>query len=338
MITRLLLFALLLVFGVQSGLATPSRLQHFIYFGRDRDRLPDHPSLQLKRFVGAQIIYSWKELEPRQDTYQFEAIEADLRLLKAHGLKLWIQLQDATFRPNNQAVPAYIMQEPEFNGGANPQYDDTGKVEGWVARRWDPAVRARFQKLLQELGQRYDGVIAGINLQETAIGISENDPIRAPGFTAEGYRDGIRQNMTALKRAFPRSVVMQYANFMPGEALPENNRDFLASIYDHGEALDIALGTPDLLPRRPYQQAHAYRFMRKKKAAGKLKIGVAVQDGNYRGKTGDTPDPVPGETWPNLVPTLVDYAEQTLGVTYMFWSIQEPYFTKDVIPFLAPPR
>ena len=338
MITRILRFVLLLVFSVQLGLAAPSCLQHFVYFGRDRDRLSDHPSLQLQRFVGAQIIYSWKELEPRKDAYEFDAIEADLRILNAHGLKLWIQLQDATFRPTNQAVPAYIMQEPEFNGGANPQYDDTGKVEGWVARRWDPAVRERFQRLLEALGQRYDGVIAGINLQETAIGISENDPIKAPGFSAASYRDGIRHNMTALKRAFPKSVVMQYANFMPGEALPHNNRGFLASIFDHGEALDIAIGTPDLLPKRPYQQAHAYRFMREKKAAGKLKIGVAVQDGNYRSKTGDTPDPKPGETWTNLVPTLADYAEQTLGVTYMFWSIQEPYFTQDVIPYLSPSR
>jgi hypothetical protein len=36
------------------------------------------------------------------------------------------------------------------------------------------------------------------------------------GFTPEAYRDAVMTNMLALKRAFPRSVAMQYANFMPG--------------------------------------------------------------------------------------------------------------------------
>ena len=37
-----------------------------------------------------------------------------------------------------------------------------------------------------KLGERYDGVIAGINLQETAIGISEEGFAKAPGFSYLG--------------------------------------------------------------------------------------------------------------------------------------------------------
>jgi hypothetical protein len=313
----------------------PLRTHNFAFFARDRELLPNHPFLKNERFDGSQITYSWKQLERGEDGYEFEDIESDLKVLKAHNMKLWIQLQDTTFTPNNQAVPAYILKRKEYNGGANPQYGNDGKVEGWVARRWDPAVQARFHKLIMKLGERYDGVIAGINLQETAIGISEEGVAKAPGFSYLGYRDAIKQNMLALKNAFKTSVSMQYVNFMPGESLPEVDKGLMKSLFDYGEEIGIAIGAPDLMPKKPFQQAHAYKFMREKKKAEKLIVGIAVQDGNYRGETGDSAPPKPGETWPDIVPELANYAKQTLGASYVFWSIQEPYFSKNVIPFFS---
>jgi hypothetical protein len=308
---------------------------HFVFFGRDRELLPNHAFLQNKRFEGAQITYSWKQLEHGEDGYEFDDIDADLKILKAHSMKLWIQLQDTTFIPTKKAVPGYIIERKEFNGGANEQYSDDGKVEGWVARRWDPAVQARFQKLFIKLAERYDGVIAGINLQESAIGISEDGIAKASGFTYLGYRDAIEKNMLALKKAFSSSVTMQYVNFMPGESLPEIDKGLLKSLFDYGEQIGVAIGAPDLMPKRPFQQAHAYKFMQEKKKAGNLTIGIAVQDGNYRGETGDSARPKPGEIWPDIVPELANYAKETLGASYVFWSIQEPYFSENVIPFFS---
>jgi hypothetical protein len=316
------------------GQSPESQGHHYVFFGRDRELLAGHSFLEMHRFEGAQITYAWKQLEPAKDEYEFGEIDADLRTLRAHNKKLWIQLQDATFMPANQAVPRYILNEPEFNGGANPQYNDEGRIEGWVARRWDAAVRQRFDKLLAKLGERYDGIIAGINLQETAIGISEEGISKAPGFSYPGYRDGIKSNMGALRRAFKQSVPMQYVNFMPGEALPEIDRGLVRSLFEHGETIGVAIGAPDLLPKRPFQQAHAYRFMKEKKG-GPLTIGIAIQDGNYRGETGDTDPPKTGEKWPDIVPELARYARETLGARYVFWSIQEPYFSANVIPFFA---
>lgn len=308
---------------------------NFVFFARDRELLPNHAFLTNKRFEGAQITYSWKQLERGEDGYEFEDIDADLKILKAHHKELWIQLQDTTFMPNNQAVPAYLMKRKEYNGGANPQYGDDGKVEGWVARRWDPAVQARFHKLFGKLAERYDGVIAGINLQETAIGISEEGISKAPGFTYQGYRDAIKTNMLALKKAFKTSVVMQYVNFMPGESLPRVDKGLVKSLFDYGEEIGVAIGAPDLMPKKPFQQAHAYKFMQEKKQAGKLTIGIAIQDGNYHGETGDAPRPKPGETWPDIVPALAEYAKETLGASYVYWCIQEPYFSENVIPFFS---
>lgn len=333
-ITSVILGAVALTWPVGAEPAPGNRTHNFVFFAKERELLPNHPCLKIKGFDGAQITYSWKQLERGKDVYEYEDIDADLKILKLHGMKLWIQLQDATFMPTRQAVPAYIMKGKEYHGGANPQYNEEDKVDGWVARRWDPAVQARFHKLIAKLAERYDGVIAGINLQETAIGISEEGIAQAPGFTYLGYRDAIKRNMLALKKAFNTSVVMQYVNFMPGEALPEIDKGLLKSLFDYGEEIGVAVGAPDLMPKKPYQQAHAYKFMQEKKRPGKLTLGIAVQDGNYFGETGKA-QLKPGEAWPDIVPELANYAKETLGASYLFWSIQEPYFSQNVIPFFS---
>jgi hypothetical protein len=177
-------------------------------------------------------------------------------------------------------------------------------------------------------------VIAGINLQETAIDITEDGITAAPGFTYLGYRDAIKKNMLAMKKVFKTSVAMQYVNFMPGESLPELDKGLMKSLFDYGEEIGVAIGAPDLMPKKPYQQAHAYKFMKEKKNAGKLTMGIAVQDGNYFGETGAA-QPKSGEPSPDIVPELANYAKETLGSSYVFWCIQEPYFSRNVIPFFS---
>jgi hypothetical protein len=248
----LLILTAVAVTWLADGEQSPGNKTHnFVFFAKERELLPNHPFLKIKRFEGAQITYSWKQLERGKDAYEYDDIDADIKILKIHNMKLWIQLQDATFMPNRQAVPVYIMREKEYNGGANPQYNEDDKVEGWVARRWDPAVQGRFHKLIAKLAERYDGVIAGINLQETAIGISEDGIAQAPGFTYLGYRDAIKKNMLALKKAFKTSVVMQYVNFMPGESLPQLDKGLMKSLFDYGEEIGVAVGAPDLMPKKP---------------------------------------------------------------------------------------
>ena len=114
--------------------------------------------------------------------------------------------------------------------------------KGWVARRWDGAVQVRFQKLLKELGKEFDGKIEGINLAETSVDFGETGRLYPKGFTAEIYRDAIVTNMAAAKGGFPRSVVMQYANFMPGEWLPESDQGLLKSVYARAKELGVAMG------------------------------------------------------------------------------------------------
>lgn len=297
---------------------------NFVFFGADRESIANPAFLQTRALAGAQIGYSWKSLEPTKDSYDFSAIQQDLDFLESKGKKLWVQLYDVTFDDSRVNVPRYLQEDPRYHGGADRQYSDSGAPEGWVARRWDPAVRERFQKLLLALGRSFDGRITGINLSETAVGISTSGPAAPADFTYAGYRDGILENMKALKQAFPKSIAVQYANFMPGEWLPYEDHSFLASVYRYARKIGVGVGGPDLLPYKKGQMDHAYRFIHD--ARGAMPVAVAVQDGNY--------DHIDPRTMRQVsVPEIAAFAKDYLKADFVFWCTQEPYFSRDVVPY-----
>lgn len=297
-------------------------IQHFVYFARDREAIIDHSFLQYPVFKGAQIMYPWKDFEPQKGKYDFTILKRDYEYLKKFGKKIFIQLQDVSFNPNYKAIPDYLFTG-EYNGGATFQYNDAGKPEGWVAKRWNKNVRERFALLLQALGNEFDGKIEGINLQETSIGVKDSS------FSEQGYISGLKENMLALKKAFPKSTTMIYANFTPGEWLPWNDKGYLRSLYQYGEEIGVGLGGPDLMVTRKGQLNHALKFMHEGKYT--VPLGIAVQDGNYFGKTGDEKDDSEKGSRLNLVPLLHAFAKDFLKVKYMFWASQAPYFNNDVL-------
>lgn len=307
-------------------------VHHYVFFGQDREKIREASSfLETKALEGAQVTYSWRQLEPGKDEYDFSAVRDDLAFLNSKGKKLFIQLQDVTFSESRINVPRYLLRDPQYNGGADKQYlikgddEEHAAVGGWMARRWDPAVQERFHKLLSALGKEFDGRIEGINLDETAFDIGTSGRLFPKGFSFETYRDAIITNMKALKRAFPKSVVMQYANFMPGEWLPGSDKGYLRSVYKAAKELKVGVGGPDLLPHRPGQLNHSYPLIRD--AAGVVPTGVAVQDGNYEDLNPKTGERV-------TVPELLKFATEYLKVDYIFWCTQEPYYSGQVIPFL----
>ncbi|MTI26907.1 hypothetical protein E1163_18265 [Fulvivirga kasyanovii] len=308
-----------------------NNIEHFVYFAKDRQSLKDHPLLSHPMFKGAQIMYTWKELEPQKDRYDFSSIIEDYLYLEKHNKKLFIQLQDATFNPKYIAIPSYLLTDT-YGGGATIQYNDGYEGEGWVAKRWNKQVRERFALLIEALGATLDGKIEGINLQETAIGVNtETDT----SFSEEAYLSGLKANMVALKKAFPTSTTMIYANFMPGEWLPYDDKGYLRSIYVYGETIGVGLGAPDLMITRKGQLNHALALMHEGDYT--VPVGIAVQDGNYIGKTGadqdydETHEKGKGSR-SNIVPLLHAFAKDFLKVKYMFWTNQEPYFREDVLP------
>src|SRR5205807_4716582 len=225
-----------LFISICCGSATAEGVHHYVFFNRDREKISDAAFLNTEAFEGAQLKYTWREIEPEKDAYDFSAIRQDWRFLNSKSKKLFIQLQDSSFDPTVVNVPRYLLNDAQYHGGADRQYSIEGDDEehavpaGWVARRWDPAVQERFHKLLFGLGKEFDGKIEGINLPETAVDFGETGRLFPPGFTRESYRDAIIANMQALKRAFPKSVTMQYANFML-EAKDDTDHANLRTIY-----------------------------------------------------------------------------------------------------------
>ena len=306
-------------------------IRHFVYFSRDREAIIGHPFLTHTMFKGAQIMYSWKNFEAQKGQYDFSILKEDYEYLKKYGKKIFIQLQDATFNPDYKAIPEYVYTD-EYGGGAVLQYNDEGKPEGWVAKRWNKKVRERFALLLRALGKEFDGKIEGINLQETAIGVSQKTD---SSFSEQEYINGLKANMLALKKSFSYSATMIYANFMPGEWLPGDDKGYLRSIYRYGEEIGVGLGGPDLMVTRKGQLNHAYTLMHEGQYT--VPIGIAIQDGNYAGNTGAdlnyNKDADKREKLRNnIIPLLHGFAKDFLRVSYMFWVNQDPYFKEDVMP------
>ncbi|MCA6367056.1 MAG: hypothetical protein IM631_18570 [Cytophagales bacterium] len=297
-------------------------IQHFVYFARDRELIIDHTLLLHPMFKGAQIMYSWRDFETKKGKYDFAILKEDYDYLKSYKKKLFVQIQDVTFNPKYKGVPDYLLTA-EYDSGVAKQYNDDGSSGGWVAKRWNKRVRARFKLLIQALGKEFDGKIEGINLQETSI------DVRDPSFSELEYVNALKENMLALKKSFPTSTTMIYANFIPGEWRPGNDKGYLRGIYQYGENIGVGLGGPDLMVKRKGQLNHTLAMMHEGHYT--VPLGIAVQDGNYIGETGDIDDETKKSVHNNIVPLLHAFAKDFLKINYMFWVDQEPYFKTDVL-------
>src|ERR1044072_1524536 len=82
--------ALLLIQAVLASTATNTvsvlsakSVHHYVFFGMDRERIKEAKSfLETPAFEGAQIAYSWRQLEQGKDNYDFSLIREDLAVLK----------------------------------------------------------------------------------------------------------------------------------------------------------------------------------------------------------------------------------------------------------------
>lgn len=201
------MLSILLALALQTG------PHHYVYFNLDRARIRDAPFLETPAIEGAQIKYTWRQLEPEAGVYDFSAIREDFQFLTEHKKKLFIQLQDVSFDSARINVPTYLMTDPQYHGGIAPQHEGASRQNlGWVARRWDVAVQRRMHLIYHALGREFDGKIEGINLPETSLDFGDGTLPKPAGFSNAGYRDAVIENITALKRAFPKSAAMQYLN------------------------------------------------------------------------------------------------------------------------------
>jgi hypothetical protein len=320
------IISILIVFLAVQG---QGQIHNFLFIGMNRELLKDTSLWASNTFEGVQIAYSWRQLEPGKDEYDFSTVSEDLNLLTKHRKKLFIQIQDVSFSTKYIHVPKYLLKDSIYHGGVNLQYQFKDETEaeyseaGWVARRWDPEVQKRLHRFYAALGQQFDGKIEGVNTEETAVDFGKG-PLHPPGFTFRRYTNATIENLAALKKAFPKSVVIVYANFMPGGFLPGDS-SHLKDVYQFAWRNNIGAGGPDLLPYKPGQMNNSYGFIRE--SSQKVPMGVAVQDGTYKYINPKTKKNIRAEE-------IYQFGKTYLGLKYIFWGAEEPFLHSEIIPFL----
>lgn len=315
--------------------------ENYIYFNHREiagKNIREDKALHDPRFTGAQIVYTWRSLEPSKDHYDFSAIREDIAYLNSlGGKKVWIQIQEKSFAPQIKNVPDYILNEPIYNGGVikqsmlsaperDPNKPVTDDEYGWSAKMWDKPVRDQFQKLLLALGTAFDGKIEGINFSESSIDIGTENADGTTSFpkdfSSRNYVDAIESNMTVLSKAFKKSTAMVYLNFLPDEWLPWNDKGYMKGLFSTAEKLKMGVGGPDLMPYRKSHMNQSYGFF--KLYPDHLVKAMAVQDGNLRQIN-------PHSKKKNTVKDILEFSQNYLGLDYIFWVEDQPYFDEEVL-------
>ncbi|MEM9501442.1 MAG: hypothetical protein AAF941_06300 [Pseudomonadota bacterium] len=309
-----LLGALLLWTGLVAMAPAESDPKNFIYVGPDQlEEQVD--KLRRDDVEGAQVIYNWRMLEPKEGEYDFSSIETDLKLLEELNLPLFVQVQDRFFSPKARRLPQYILDNPEYDGGLVRQFDNAGEGKpigkGWFAKQWNPALRRRFQALLKALAERFDGRIFGINLPESAISPIEGEE----GFSCDAYFEATLENMRYAKAAFSKTQVVQYINFWPCEW--NNDKGYMERSFALAVEQGIGVGGPDIIPNRRGQMKNSYPFFNRHKQDLPL-IAMGIQE-----PTLTYTDPETGK--PFARSKFVEFARDYLGVDIIFWSVEAPW-------------
>lgn len=274
--------------------------------------------------IGVQGGAYWSMLESEKDLYDFSLIKTQLQICAKYKKYFFCTISEKQFGAIKNPVPDYIVTDLEYHGGLAPFRDGHGSQ----ARIWDPAVLNRFNKLISEIGKRFDQepYFEGIEFVETSLNIDYN----IERFDPADYITALKQRLASAKKAFPTSVVIQETNWLPG-ASKEQMADFFQFCKEEG----VGIGGPDLIPdteripERP--RIPAYEFF--PKYAGEMPLASDVQSPQYQGYVGN-----------KIIGTLTtegiyDMGVNTLKLNYIFWGVCDWKntnftFSRDVIPYI----
>jgi hypothetical protein len=290
--------------------------QNYMYTGSGElaglgDKL-DRPDI-----MGAQVVYTWKSLEPEKGKYDFSAIERDLQILRPVHKQLFIQIQDRFFSPQDRNLPNYLLRDPIYTGGIVRQADNPGQNKpvayGWVAEQWNPAVRHRYQELLRALAKTFDGRVTGVNLPESAIDIDMKHD--KTGFTCDGYFNAELENMKVARDVFKKSYVVQYINFWPcGWG---NDHNYMRRSFEFASQNGIGVGGPDIVPYQKGQMNNSYPFFHEYRNKLVL-IAMAVQEPTLTYINPATHKPFTKDEFQQ-------FGRDYLGTKIIFWSASSPW-------------
>ncbi len=276
----------------------------------------------IPQFLGVQIRYAWKDLEPRRGVYNFAAIEAHLNYLKNMPTPKRLIIEILDNGPHRTAqdetrVPDYL-RTAEFENGIFKTL--RGNVS---TKRWNTNVQTRQIALFKALGARFDKdpYLEGVVLGETATGISPSEWSQAT-YTAEKQYAGLRRIMLGLKNAFPNTMCIQWINYFNG-ANSQDTAAKIAGLTQYAFQIGSGFGGPAVDLRAAIPSYPHYG-----KYSGSLPLVNGVEWDDW-----ETVNPATGQL-PTAV-ELLGFAKSKLHATHLSWSKKEPQFTNQVIPLIT---
>jgi len=185
------------------------------------------------QFQGASTTYNWTDLELDLDVYDFSQIQQDLAVMQGRNRQLIVMVRDKSFS-NNPFIPVpEYMRTAEYAGG-----DSGSPSAGYVAKRWNPAVAARFRALIYALGNAFNSApnFEAMKTSESAVG--QNHPDYDPVL----YATELQNEIDALAQAFPDKLGVLYINWIHQAtgAIP------LLIVYAASQG--VGVGGPDIHP------------------------------------------------------------------------------------------
>ena len=236
-------------------------------------------------------------------------------------------------------MPSYI-EGPDYGGGVyrarSGSYDPV---------QWNAKVGERMDALFAALGREFDGEpgVEAAVLPETSpsASLAENPQPGVDPYTVAIYVEALKQRMLALRKAFPNTVVIQYANF-PQPALPE--------LTAYMKEIGVGVGGPDVYPRPSSlsdPEKGVYRLYAP--LSGTVPLGAAVQSPDYsvalwnrtaasnRGQDRDSVTVTPEEEVPIPPREFLKLAQEKLKLNYLFWSTNPKACFENVKNMLAEP-
>jgi hypothetical protein len=309
---------------------------HYVFVNFAEINPTDHLT---EHFRGVQKCYGWRSLEPQEGHYDFSAIKKDLALLKQHNKQLVLQVQYKAFGQGRRLVPDYI-KGAQYGGGV--YRGNSGSFDPVI---WNQKVGERMDAFFAALGRELDSDpnLEAVVLPETSpsANLAKVPQEGVESYTEAAYLGALKQRLTAMRRAFPRTAVIQYANYPPG---------MLAELTDYMKSVGVGMGGPDVYPR-PHQyfdpEKGVYRLY--PKMSGIVPLGAAVQSPDYsvanklrtaafdRGQDRDSVKVAAEDEVPIPVREHLALAQQKLKLNYLFWSTTPKKCFENVKTLLASP-
>jgi len=193
---------------------------------------------------GVMVPVVWSKIETSKGVYDFSVLKAQFDVVKGSGKRMVVLFQDMWFdNVNPQCVPAYMLDDPVYEGGQQVGLNAEGQPAGCETKRWVPAVMDRIIAAHQALGKAFDSdpMFEGVTTEESAV-VAPN---------ARGYVDQLKRLGSALPLAYPTSLTNMWINW--------RTAPYTAELIDHLYRSGVGFGGPDTVPTTLYTN-EAYPF------------------------------------------------------------------------------